>query len=184
MSDERDEWTVALIAYANDTLEPAERGRVAAALEGSPGLRQELDDIMVLRQAAVADDAPDTVPASVWERLDGDASVARPLPPPPPSGGRHRPRSPTPRQDRAHRRRGGRRWRGHRRAVELSARRRRAELPDNEPASTVRDVSCDRHRRLQSAECSGTSGPAQRLAFHGGGRDRHVRRGRQGHRSV
>ena len=87
MSDERDEWTVALIAYANDTLEPAERGRVAAALEGSPGLRQELDDIMVLRQAAVADDAPDTVPASVWERLDGDASVARPLPPPPPPAG-------------------------------------------------------------------------------------------------
>ncbi|MDQ3739196.1 MAG: hypothetical protein M3337_08525, partial [Actinomycetota bacterium] len=79
------------IAYANDTLDPADRAWVTAALDESSVLRRELEGIVVMRRAAEADDAPSTVPASVWERLDGDrevedvrdAPVVRPLPPPP-----------------------------------------------------------------------------------------------------
>jgi hypothetical protein len=77
-----DDWTVTLVAYANGTLEEDERSEVDAALAGSADLRRELDDIETMRRVLRRDDAPPTIPAAVWDRIETPEGTAAPWPPP------------------------------------------------------------------------------------------------------
>jgi hypothetical protein len=79
-----DDWSVTLVAYANGTLDADERAAVAAALSSSADLRRELEEVEALRRTLRRDDAPLTVPASVWDRID--LRLPAPAPWPPPAG--------------------------------------------------------------------------------------------------
>jgi hypothetical protein len=77
-----DDWAVALVAYANGSLDAAERAEIDAALASSADLRRELEEIETLRRALRRDDAPLTIPAAVWDDIDSPEYAPAPWPPP------------------------------------------------------------------------------------------------------